>query len=104
VFIFLIDSRRKSKLLSHKNKLIQDAYNEIENLIRESHHLIKNNLQVVSSLLKLQSKSVKSAEARASLLEAFNRVKAIAVLHQKLQGSNTFKTVKMDDFIRQLVD
>lgn len=109
VFIFLIIltfyviNRRKSKKLIEQNEIIQESHKEIENLIRESHHRIKNNLQVVSSLLKMQSKSVKSDESKASLIEAFNRVKTIALLHQRLQGSQTFKFIKLNDFIEQLV-
>tara|TARA_B100000378_G_C18045198_1_gene411756 strand:- start:1020 stop:2408 length:1389 start_codon:yes stop_codon:yes gene_type:complete len=103
-FVFFLVNRKKSRKLAEQNEIIQRSYNEIENLIRESHHRIKNNLQVVSSLLKMQSKNVKSEEARASLLEAFNRVKTIAVLHQKLQGSQTFTVIQLREFINQLTD
>ncbi len=103
-FIFFLNNRKKSRKLAEQNVIIQKSYNEIENLIRESHHRIKNNLQVVSSLLKMQSKNVQSEEARTSLLEAFNRVKTIAVLHQKLQGSQTFKVIQLREFIDQLTD
>lgn len=104
VLAFFTINRRKSKELAKQNIIIQKSYKEIEDLIRESHHRIKNNLQVVSSLLKMQSKNVKSDEARSSLVEAFNRVKTITLLHQRLQGSQTFKVIKMEEFIGQLVD
>ena len=104
ISIFFNINRRKSKKLQEQNLIIQESYEEIENLIRESHHRIKNNLQVVSSLLKMQSKSVNSEEARTSLLEAFNRVKTIALLHQRLQGAQTFKVIQLKDFITQLTD
>ena len=101
---FLVQNRKKSKKLSEQNKIIQQSHKEIEDLIRESHHRIKNNLQVVSSLLKMQSKNAKSEETKANLLEAFNRVKTIAVLHQKLQGSQTFKQIQMQEFVAQLTE
>jgi two-component sensor histidine kinase len=104
IFLFYNSNRKKSKKLAEQNQIIQESYREIENLIRESHHRIKNNLQVVSSLLKMQSKNVQSEEAKASLVEAFNRVKTIALLHQKLQGSETFKSIRLNDFIQQLID
>lgn len=104
VTYFLIQNRKKSNRLAEQNKIIQQSHKEIEDLIRESHHRIKNNLQVVSSLLKMQSKNAKSDETRANLLEAFNRVKTIAVLHQKLQGSQTFKQIQMQEFIGQLTE
>lgn len=102
VSIFYSLNRKKSKKLAKQNVIIQESYTEIENLIRESHHRIKNNLQVVSSLLKMQSKNVNSDEAKSSLMEAFNRVKTIALLHQRLQGSKSFKQIKVKDFIVQL--
>lgn len=102
VSLFYFQNRKKSRKLANQNTIIQESYEEIENLIRESHHRIKNNLQVVSSLLKMQSKSVHSDEAKSSLMEAFNRVKTIALLHQRLQGSQSFKNIKVKDFIEQL--
>lgn len=102
VSIFYFINRKKSRILAKQNLIIQESYTEIENLIRESHHRIKNNLQVVSSLLKMQSKNVHSEEAKSSLMEAFNRVKTIALLHQRLQGSQSFKSIKVKDFIEQL--
>lgn len=102
VSIFYSINRKKSKRLAKQNIIIQESYTEIENLIRESHHRIKNNLQVVSSLLKMQSKNVLSDEAKSALMEAFNRVKTIALLHQRLQGSQSFRKIKVKDFIEQL--
>lgn len=104
LIIFFVNSRRTSRKLAEKNVIIEKSYQEIQDLIRESHHRIKNNLQVVSSLLKLQSKNATSEEARTTLVEAFNRVKTIAVLHQKLQGSQSFKAIPMKEFMEQLGD
>lgn len=100
---FYINSRKKRVLLASKNVKIQQANAEIENLMRESHHRIKNNLQVISSLLKMQSKSVSSAETKASLLDAFNRIKTIAMLHQKLQGTDNFAHINLKEFLNQLI-
>lgn len=104
ILIFYNINRKKSKKLAEQNTIIQQSHKEIENLIRESHHRIKNNLQVVSSLLKMQSKNVQSEEAKMSLVEAFNRVKTIALLHQRLQGSQTFTLIRLNEFITQLTD
>lgn len=104
ISVALKNNRRKSRKLAEQNEIISQSHREIENLIRESHHRIKNNLQVVSSLLKLQSKNVASEDAKNTLLEAFNRVKTIALMHQRLQGSDTFKTIRMDQFIEQLTE
>lgn len=95
-YLFL-NSRKNSNRLKLKNQTI-------ENLIRESHHRIKNNLQVVSSLLNMQSNTVKSKEAKMAIGEAHHRVKTIALLHQRLQGSQDFETIQLDEFLNNLAD
>lgn len=52
--------------------------------IREIHHRVKNNLQTVASLLRIQARRTASEEARESLLQAMQRVAAIAVVHDTL--------------------
>ncbi|WP_232697405.1 sensor histidine kinase [Brevibacillus daliensis] len=52
--------------------------------IREIHHRVKNNLQTVASVLRIQSRQVKSAEAKKSLNESVSRVLAIAATHELL--------------------
>ena len=65
--------RRRDRLL-----LSKDA------TIREIHHRVKNNLQTVSSLLRLQSRRLSSAEARAAVEESVRRIASIAVVHETL--------------------
>src|SRR5690606_29921220 len=52
--------------------------------IREIHHRVKNNLQTVASLLRIQARRTTSEEAKESLLQAMQRVAAIAVVHDTL--------------------
>ncbi len=65
--------RRRDRLL-----LSKDA------TIREIHHRVKNNLQTVSSLLRLQSRRLASAEARAAVEESVRRIASIAIVHETL--------------------
>ncbi len=97
VIAFWITARKTSKKLAAKNSLI-------ENLIRESHHRIKNNLQVVSSLLNMQGLTLQSEEARKAIYDAHSRVKAIALLHQRLQGSSDFEMIRLNLFLKELCD
>jgi len=53
-------------------------------LLKEIHHRVKNNLQMVSSLLSLQTKNTRSKAAIEALEEGKSRVKAMALIHQKL--------------------
>ncbi|HAD96526.1 MAG TPA: hypothetical protein DCG19_03915 [Cryomorphaceae bacterium] len=97
VIAFWITARKTSRQLKAKNTLI-------ENLIRESHHRIKNNLQVVSSLLHMQGLTLKSKEAQKAIDDAHSRVKAIALLHQRLQGSSDFELIRLNLFLKELCE
>ena len=65
--------RRRDRLL-----LSKDA------TIREIHHRVKNNLQTISSLLRLQSRRLSSAEAKAAVNESVRRIRTIALVHETL--------------------
>jgi two-component sensor histidine kinase len=52
--------------------------------IREIHHRVKNNLQTVASLLRLQSRRLRSEEARSALAESVRRISSIALVHETL--------------------
>lgn len=66
--------------------------------IREVHHRVKNNLQTVAALLRMQSRRMKTDEARDALAEAMRRVSTIALVHESLlQGSQ--EAVVFDDVI-----
>lgn len=75
--------------------------------IREVHHRVKNNLQTVAALLRMQSRRMKSDEARDALFEAMRRVSTIALVHESLlQGSEeaVFFDEVIDRCLRLAVD
>jgi two-component sensor histidine kinase len=55
-----------------------------ETLLREMHHRVKNSLHVVSSLLQLQSGAVQDPLAAAQFRACQQRVRVIALVHEKL--------------------
>jgi two-component sensor histidine kinase len=75
---------------------------EKELLLKEIHHRVKNNLQVVSSLLKLQTNYVKDDISHDILLDSQNRVRSMALVHQKLYQSKDFSQIDFTDYIAQL--
>jgi two-component sensor histidine kinase len=89
--------RDVSELRSQEQELItKDA------TIREIHHRVKNNLQTVASLLRIQARRTSSEEARESLLQAMQRVAAIAVVHDTL-SEGLAQNVDFDEvFVRVL--
>ncbi|RPI15779.1 MAG: PAS domain S-box protein [Ignavibacteriae bacterium] len=82
---------------------IKDSLEEKEILIKEIHHRVKNNLQIVSSLLKLQAGYVKDPDALEMLLESQNRVKSMALVHQKLYQSKDLSKIDFNEYVHQLL-
>ena len=83
--------RKRDKLL-----LSKDA------TIREVHHRVKNNLQTISSLLRLQSRRLQSAEAKAAINESVRRIRTIAVVHETL-SREAGDDVAFIDIVRPLL-
>src|SRR5207244_974261 len=71
-------------------------------LLKEVHHRVKNNLQVISSLISIQMRRLHDVLSRRVLAECQNRVKAIALVHQKLNQYEDYSRVPFSDYARSL--
>lgn len=74
-----------------------------EMYIREIHHRVKNNLQIISSLLFLQSSHSTDPNIHNILTESQNRVKSIALIHEKLYRSAGMMTLDFAEYVGDLV-
>ncbi len=92
----LIRSKTKS------NKLISKSLKDKELLLKEIHHRVKNNLQIISSLLSLQSRYIEDKGAKDAVNEGQNRVKSMALIHQKLYQNENLAGVEALDYIENL--
>ncbi|MBZ0264348.1 PAS domain S-box protein, partial [bacterium] len=82
---------------------IRESLEEKEVLLREIHHRVKNNFQVISSLLDIQSYAVTDKEAAKVLLESRNRIRTIALVHEKLYQMDDLSKINYSDYLNSLV-
>lgn len=72
-------------------------------LLKEIHHRVKNNLQIISSLIYLQSRQVEDQQLQQLLQDSQNRVRSMALIHDKLFNSTDLSRINFREYIRGLV-
>jgi two-component sensor histidine kinase len=89
----------KSKINIELSKTLKEK----EILLSEIHHRVKNNLAVVSGLIELQNFYVRDEKASAILKESRNRIKSIAVLHEKFYESKSLEKIEIRSYVDELI-
>ncbi len=73
-------------------------------LLKEIHHRVKNNLQIIASLLNLQSRYIKDEQTLNAIRESQNRVKAMALVHEKLYRAEDISHISLEDYVKYLAN
>ena len=88
------------RTLSDKEALIAQK----DLLMKELNHRVQNSLQLVNAMLHLQARDAGDAEVKRHFDEASRRIRAIAVVHQRLWRSDHVRSVDFRSYIEELRD
>ena len=83
---------------------IRESLEEKGLLLREIHHRVKNNLQIIISLFNLQSHYVNDKKALLALKEGQDRIKSMALIHERFYQNDGLSKIDFDDYIKRLVE
>ncbi len=89
--------------MNQQNSIITNQNKEKELMLKEIHHRVKNNLQVITSLLRLQSYELEEEKSK-EFSEAINRVKAMALIHEKMYQTEELSSLQLDSYFESLAN
>lgn len=81
---------------------IKSSLREKELLLREIHHRVKNNLQILTSLISFQIKEDNEPRINQILSECNDRIKTIAIIHEKLYQTKHFSSIEVRKLISDI--
>ena len=88
--------------MSEAYKNVEERLKEKEVLLREIYHRTKNTLQLISSMLSLRGSVLHNPEVQIIIEDTQDRIKAIALVHEKLYKGNNLSKVNLKDYIHSL--
>ena len=88
------------KGVAERTVQLNKSLHEKELLLKEIHHRVKNNLQIVASLLNIQSRQITDPAVLAMIAESQNRVKAMALVHERLYRSDDISSIEIAEYVK----
>jgi two-component sensor histidine kinase len=89
--------------LKEAEERLRISLHEKEVMLKEIHHRVKNNMQVLSSLVSLQADALDNPVMRGLFQDVRDRVRSMALVHEKLYQSESLAAVDFADYTRSLV-
>lgn len=83
---------------------LQHSLAEKETLLRELYHRTKNNMQVICSMISLMSEGIDNEFVKQTFKNLSNRIKSMALVHQKLYQAENLSQVNLKEYIEDLLD
>ena len=96
--------KNTNEALQAQNEIITQQNEEKEIMLKEIHHRVKNNLQVITSLLRLQAQELEGEKDINSFTEAINRVKSMALIHEKMYKSDMLANFDLRNYLESLIN
>ncbi|KJR42846.1 signal transduction histidine kinase [Candidatus Magnetoovum chiemensis] len=95
IYAIAIDRKRMEQEMER-------ALAEKELLLIEIHHRVKNNMAVISGLLSMQRSFIESDKYIRMFKECENRIKSMALVHEKLYKWRDLGKVDFSDYVKSL--
>ncbi len=94
--------KKQKALIENQKLLLNNSLKQKDILLKEVHHRVKNNLQVISSILHKQARMSSDHSVKDMMEEGQNRIKSMALIHQKLYQTKDFRNIDMKSYIKEL--
>ena len=82
---------------------IAKSLEEKEILLRELYHRTRNNMSIIMAMLEIQASHFDDPRLRKALANTQNRIRSMALVHQKLYEANDLSRINLKEYIHELV-
>lgn len=94
--------QKQQEVIQKQNQSLNQTLLQKQALLQEVHHRVKNNLQIITSMLNMQANSEQDKSTILSIRKAQQRVRAIAMIHEKLYKKEDLVSVNFHDYLMEL--